>query len=253
MYIYQTGTTTELSLYSDEALSTAIANPIVADASGVFAQAFISEAAFKVVVTDADDVSLYSRDPVYSISNATSFAASAVTFDGSGIGLSATNVQDAIEESIDAITENPTFKDTSDNTKSITFDMSGITTATDRDITWPDLSGTPVLEETVITDAISGVIEYVDDQSYTLVVKTPWAGTITETTTVCASGTCTATFKINTTALGGTANSVSSSEQSQAHSSDNTFLAGDDIVLTASSNSSCLDMSFTIKFTRTIA
>ena len=70
-------------------------------------------------------------------------------------------------------------------------------------------------------------------------------------TTKSASGTCTATWKINSTALGGTANSVSSSEQSQAHSSNNVFAAGDDIVLTVSSNSSCLKMAWTITYTRT--
>jgi hypothetical protein len=104
-----------------------------------------------------------------------------------------------------------------------------------------------------ITDASeywSGLITSPSDKSYTLVLKSPHAGTISETTTKSASGTCTATFKVNTSALGGTANSVSSSEQSQAHSSTNTFAAGDDIVLTVSSNSSCADLAFTVKYTR---
>lgn len=81
-------------------------------------------------------------------------------------------------------------------------------------------------------------------------IKMPHAGTITETTTRSTAGTCTATFKVNTTALGGTANSVSTSEQSQAHASTNTFAADDDIVITISSNSSCANMSFMIKYTR---
>ena len=100
--------------------------------------------------------------------------------------------------------------------------------------------------------AISGMILSPTDKSYKLVVKCPFAGTVNETVTISASGTCTATFKINTTALGGTANSVSSSEQTQAHASANVFAAGDDIVVTISSNSSCADMSFTIKYTRVI-
>lgn len=103
------------------------------------------------------------------------------------------------------------------------------------------------------TEFISGFIESPADQDYKLIVKIPHGGTITETTTISASGTCTATFKINTTALGGTANSVSSSEQSQAHASANAFSADDDIVLTVSSNSSCADMSFTIKYTKTLS
>ncbi len=101
-------------------------------------------------------------------------------------------------------------------------------------------------------EMMSGFIGTPANKDYRIVVKAAHGGTITETTTRSASGTCTATFKVNTTALGGTANSVSSSEQSQAHSSSNTFAAGDDIVITISSNSSCADMSFTIKYTRTL-
>lgn len=101
-------------------------------------------------------------------------------------------------------------------------------------------------------DAVAGVIETPADGDYRIVVNMPYAGTINSTTTRSASGTCTATFKVNTTALGGTANSVSSSEQEQSHSSSNTFVAGDDIVITVSANSSCSKMSFLIKVTRSI-
>lgn len=102
-------------------------------------------------------------------------------------------------------------------------------------------------------EQIAGFIASPSNKDYKIVVKAAHGGTITETTTISASGTCTATFKINTTALGGTANSVSSTEQSQAHASANVFSAGDDIVITVSSNSSCADMSFSIKYTRTLA
>jgi len=110
-----------------------------------------------------------------------------------------------------------------------------------------------VMNTDAITDFISGLIPAPADQDYKLIVKAPYAGTITETTTISTTGTCTATFKINTTALGGTANSVSTTEQSQAHASANAFIAGDDIVLTVSSNASCENMSFTIKFTKTLS
>lgn len=102
------------------------------------------------------------------------------------------------------------------------------------------------------TECIAGFIASPSDKSYKILVKAPHGGTITEATTISVSGTCTATFKINSTALGGTANSVSSAEQSQAHASNNVFAAGDDIVLTVSSNSSCADMSFSLKYTRTL-
>ncbi|WP_374607094.1 hypothetical protein [Thermomonas sp.] len=106
---------------------------------------------------------------------------------------------------------------------------------------------------TQTTECISGLFVAPANGDYRIVVKAPHGGTITEVTTVSASGTCTLTAKINTTALGGTANSVSSSEQSQAHSSANVFSAGDDIVLTVSSNSSCSKMTVTIKYTRTLS
>lgn len=99
---------------------------------------------------------------------------------------------------------------------------------------------------------LSGLFDVPIDQEYVLLINAPYAGTITNTTTKCTSGTCTATFSISGTDLGGTANSVSTTENSQAHASDNTFAAGDDIEVTVSSNSSCVKMSFNIAFTKTL-
>jgi hypothetical protein len=104
-----------------------------------------------------------------------------------------------------------------------------------------------------ITEAICGLIAVPTNKDYRVALNLPIACTILETTTRSASGTCTATFKINTTALGGTANSVSSTEQAQTHSSANAVAAGDDIVITISANASCTDLSFTIKTQRTIS
>ena len=105
---------------------------------------------------------------------------------------------------------------------------------------------------TTQTDFISGIIASPMDQDYRIVLNIPYAITITELTTRSASGTCTLTGKINTTALGGTANSVTSSEQSQSHGSANVASVGDDIVLTISSNAATVDLSFLIKFTRVL-
>lgn len=102
------------------------------------------------------------------------------------------------------------------------------------------------------TDFISGLIKTLGNQDYRLVVNIPYGGTVTRATTRSASGTCTATFKINASALGGAANAVSTSEQEQAHASSNAFVAGDDIVVTVSANAACTDMSFTLEFTRTL-
>ncbi len=90
----------------------------------------------------------------------------------------------------------------------------------------------------------------VSDKSYKVIVKLPYAVTVTNMTTICASGTCTLTGKVNSSAFSGAASSVSSVESSTAHNS--AASAGDDIVLTVSSNSSCVDMSVTITWTRTL-
>ena len=69
-------------------------------------------------------------------------------------------------------------------------------------------------------------------RDYPMVLKAPFPFRIREVTSKCASGTATATVKIDTVALGGTANSVSSSEQSQTHSSANYVAAGADVIAT---------------------
>lgn len=104
-----------------------------------------------------------------------------------------------------------------------------------------------------ITDFISGLISAPSNGDYVLLRNAPFAGTITSVTTKSSSGTCTLTGYVNSTVLGGTANSVSTSEQEQEHSSGNTFATGDDIKITISSNSSCTNMEFTIKFTRSLS
>lgn len=64
-YVYETGTTTPVTVYTDTGLSVAHASPIVANSAGIFAQAFYGGAtALKVVVTDANDATLYTLDPV---------------------------------------------------------------------------------------------------------------------------------------------------------------------------------------------
>lgn len=89
------------------------------------------------------------------------------------------------------------------------------------------------------------------ETDYLIRLNIPFGGTINETTTICSSGTAIATFKVNTTALGDAANDVSSVENIQAHGTDNTFVAGDDIYVTISSLSSAANITMTIKYTRT--
>lgn len=103
------------------------------------------------------------------------------------------------------------------------------------------------------TDFFSGIIAVPANGDYRLVVQLPYGVTINSVTTRSTAGSCTATVKINATALGGAANAVSTTEQEQTHTTSNVAAAGDDIVLTVSANAACANMSFTIKFTRTLA
>lgn len=65
LFFYQTGTTTEITVYQDDDLLTPHANPVVADASGIFAPIYVSDATFKTVLKTSADVTVQTVDPVY--------------------------------------------------------------------------------------------------------------------------------------------------------------------------------------------
>lgn len=75
---------------------------------------------------------------------------------------------------------------------------------------------------------------------------------ITETTTVSATGTCTATFKREGVAFDGTANDVSTSEETQAHTAI-AFSKGDLVTVSVSDASSCEGFAFMLSGTRTLS
>ncbi|KKN77948.1 hypothetical protein LCGC14_0355130 [marine sediment metagenome] len=62
---YVTGTTTRLDTYSDNALSSANANPVVADSAGRFGEIFLKPQDYKVVLTDSDASTIFTADPVH--------------------------------------------------------------------------------------------------------------------------------------------------------------------------------------------
>lgn len=64
LYFYTTGTTTPLATYSDQALTTPNANPVVAGADGRFGPIWLQAISYKVVLKTAADVTLVTRDPV---------------------------------------------------------------------------------------------------------------------------------------------------------------------------------------------
>ena len=113
-----------------------------------------------------------------------------------------------------------------------------------------DLTGKATLTQTWEQ---SWLIQYPDDGDYRVVVNSAVARNITDVTTVCTTGTATLTVKTNATALGGSANSVSTSEQSQSHTGSNSVSIGDDVVLTFSSTSGAENVSVKISGTLALA
>jgi hypothetical protein len=63
LYFYITATSTLKDTYSDSGMSIANTNPVVADSSGYFTDIFLSDDSYKVVLTDENDVIIWTADP----------------------------------------------------------------------------------------------------------------------------------------------------------------------------------------------
>jgi hypothetical protein len=69
LYFYETGTTTPKDSYSDDALTIANSNPVVADANGRFGDIFLTTAnEYKCVLNTDLDVLVWTADPINSFS-----------------------------------------------------------------------------------------------------------------------------------------------------------------------------------------
>jgi len=66
LYFYETGTSTPLATYSDEALTSANSNPVVADANGFFDRIYLQDQEYRVVYTDgaASETTFWTEDNV---------------------------------------------------------------------------------------------------------------------------------------------------------------------------------------------
>jgi hypothetical protein len=98
-----------------------------------------------------------------------------------------------------------------------------------------------------------GVIEYPQAKDYLVLINEIRGFTINSVTTKSRTGTCTVTVKIDGVALGGTANSVTTSESTQAHTSANIVPAGGDVTITVSAVSSVEDVSISMSITESLA
>lgn len=105
LFFYQTGTTTPITVYQDSGLTTPHANPVVADASGIFAPIYTSSVQFKTVLKTSADVTVQTVDPVFGDTGALTSTDNAIArFDGTTGALqnSAITIDDAGIMSISA-------------------------------------------------------------------------------------------------------------------------------------------------------
>jgi hypothetical protein len=98
LFVYQSGTTTPIPLYSDDTLAAPTTNPLEADAAGVFPVAYTSEIRVKVIQQTSAGVTVRSADPIYTVGRADNLTAADVSFDGTASGLASDNLQDAVDE-----------------------------------------------------------------------------------------------------------------------------------------------------------
>jgi hypothetical protein len=82
-------------------------------------------------------------------------------------------------------------------------------------------------------------------RDYPILLKAPYAFRITETTAKGASGSAAATVKIDTVALGGSAHTVTSTEETFARTSSNVVSRDTDVIVTFAAGS--VDPQITIK------
>ena len=61
---FEAGTTTPLDTFSDDTLTTANTNPVVANSAGRFGDIFLQAQDYRVVLSDANDVQIWTADPV---------------------------------------------------------------------------------------------------------------------------------------------------------------------------------------------
>jgi hypothetical protein len=70
LYTYITNTSTPLATYTDAALTTPHANPVVADANGTFPPIYLQKQSYKLILKTSADVTIDQSDPVDSTESA---------------------------------------------------------------------------------------------------------------------------------------------------------------------------------------
>lgn len=120
----QTGTSSALDTYSDDALTTANANPVVADSGGRFGPIYLRDEDYRVILSTSADVQVYSEDNVRGQSanliDDTIKSTLASTGSGNAYDLTANRVVTAYVNG-----QTFTFKSSFENTDSATLNITG--------------------------------------------------------------------------------------------------------------------------------
>lgn len=112
-------------------------------------------------------------------------------------------------------------------------------------------AGIPVATQTI---SASFTFKFPEDETVALILNSQFAWSITQTDSITEVGTSTVTVKIGTTALGGSANSASTSLNTQAHSTSNAVASTNQINVTfASTSGDCENLCLTLWGTRVLA
>lgn len=103
-------------------------------------------------------------------------------------------------------------------------------------------------------DEISGEIRFPEDKTYVVILSSKTPKTINQLSVKTRVGSTIVTPKIGSTTLGGGASTASTSTASVSHTTSNAMTTSDTLNFVLSSTSSdCEDMSFTVKYTRTVS
>lgn len=118
---YTTGTFNRLDTFTDNALGTPHANPVVADSAGRFPEIFLQDLDYRVVLT-VDTIQEWQRDLVHGGPVSRGLAASQVVYTALGTGAIATDVNEYLDRDVNVLDFIPIAQRAAILAKTSTFD-----------------------------------------------------------------------------------------------------------------------------------